>query len=127
MKCAYLAIVLLLGLAGCGGDDDEGGGGGGSGGGSGGGQTVSLSADPGGGLEFDPTELTAKAGSVTIAFDNPAGVPHAVAIEGADAKSPAVTESATEVTADLEAGSYTFFCPVGTHRQSGMEGTLTVE
>ena len=32
-----------------------------------------------------------------------------------------------QVSADLEAGEYTFYCPVGNHRGAGMEGTLTVK
>ena len=30
------------------------------------------------------------------------------------------------MTAELEAGEYEYYCPVGSHRQS-MSGTLTVE
>ena len=125
---ATWAVVLVLGIAGCG-SDDEGDGGGSGGGGGGGAQTLSLSADPGGALKFTTTELKAKAGSVTIDFDNPASVPHAVEIEGngVEEKSETVTEGKASVTADVEAGTYTFYCPVGSHRQSGMEGTLTVE
>ena len=127
------ALVLGLGLGACGSDDegggDSGGGGGaGSGGGGGGGQTLALAADSGGALEFDKTELTAEAGTVTIELDNPASVPHAVAIEGngVDAKSDTVTGAKTTVEADLEAGTYEFYCPVGNHASS-MKGTLTVE
>jgi plastocyanin len=122
---AIWAVALLLSAAGCGSDDEESGGGGGGGGG----QTLALSADPGGDLKFDKTELTAKAGSVTIDLDNPASTPHAVEIEGngVEAKSETVTEGKTSVTADLEPGEYTFYCPVGSHAQAGMEGTLTVE
>jgi plastocyanin len=121
---AIVAVALLLGAAGCGSDDEESGGGGG-----GGGQTLALAADPGGGLKFDKTELTAKAGTVTIDLDNPSSTPHAVSIEGngVDEESDEVTEGKASVTADLEAGEYTFYCPVGSHRQGGMEGTLTVE
>ena len=38
-----------------------------------------------------------------------------------------MTSSKTSVTADLKAGTYTFYCPVGNHRAEGMEGTLTVK
>ena len=144
---ATLAAVLLLALAGCGGDDDESSGSGGAaatatptetaessgsggdGGGGGGGETLTLSAPEDGSLEFDKTELEAAAGSVTIEFDNPSSVPHAVEIEGngVEEVSQTVTAADTSVTAELEAGEYTYFCPVGDHRAGGMEGTLTVE
>ena len=83
-----------------------------------------------GSLEFDQTELSAPAGSVTIAYDNPSQVPHAVAIEGEGVDESGETvqaAAAPPLTVDLEAGTYTFYCPVGQHRQAGMEGTLTVE
>ena len=135
---ATLATALLLALAGCGGDDDEssssGSGGGGSssessGGGGGGGQQIALAAPEDGSLKFEPADLDAKAGTVTIDFDNPASVPHAVAIEGngVEETSDTVTSSKTSVTADLKAGTYTLYCPVGNHRAGGMEGTLTVK
>ena len=126
---ATLAAALLLALAGCGGDDESSGSGGGGGGG-GGGQQIALSAPADGSLAFDETELEAKAGTVTINFDNQSdSTPHAVQIQGngVDEKSDTVTGAKTSVTADLEAGTYTFFCPVGTHASQGMEGTLTVE
>jgi plastocyanin len=78
---------------------------------------------------FEPDTLTAKAGAVTIDFDNPASVPHAVEVEGngVEEVSETVTAGKTSVTADLEPGEYEFYCPVGNHRAEGMEGTLTVE
>jgi plastocyanin len=136
---ATLATVLLLALAGCGGDDESSDSGGGaatstpasgSGGGGGGGETIALSAPEDGSLEFDKTELEAKAGTVTIDFDNlSASVPHAVEIEGngVEEASETVTGATTSVTADLEPGEYEFYCPVGDHAAAGMEGTLTVE
>ena|SRR5215210_4244899 len=116
------AVALVLALGGCGSDDD-------GGGSSGGGQTLSLAADPGGALKFDKTELTAKAGKVTIDLDNPAAIQHAVEIEGngVEAESDTVTDAKTSVSADLKAGTYEFYCPVPGHREGGMEGTLTVE
>ena len=133
-----LAIVLALGiLAGCGDDEDEGGGGGAStpeateeaAGGGGGGEALTLTADPGGNISWEPGELSAPAGSVTIKLVNESEVPHAVEVEGngVEEESETVTAGETELTVDLEAGEYTFYCPVGQHQQNGMEGTLTVE
>jgi plastocyanin len=132
---ATLAAVLLLVLAGCGGDDESSGSGSGGGSGSGsgsggGGQQIALSAPADGTLKFDKTELEADAGTVTINFDNLSdSTPHAVEIQGngVEEKSDTVTGAKTSVTADLEAGEYEFFCPVGTHAAQGMEGTLTVK
>jgi plastocyanin len=151
MRLHHLSVALAvaaLAIAGCGGDDDDGGGGGGgagngggqsstssggggeaSGGGGGGGTTIQLAADPGGALKFDKTSLTAKAGKVTIDFDNPSSVPHAVEVEGngAEGKSNTVTGGKAEpLTLDLKAGTYEFYCPVDGHKQAGMKGTLTV-
>ena len=132
---ATLATVLLLALAGCGGSESKpnagsnksGSGSGSSGGG--GGQQLALAAPEDGSLKFDKTELDGKAGTVTINFDNPSTTPHAVEIEGngVEEASDTVTSSKTSVTADLKAGTYTFYCPVGNHRAEGMEGTLTVK
>jgi len=90
--------------------------------------TLKLAADPTA-LAFDQTELTAKAGKVTIDFDNPAALEHNVVIEE-DGKELAgfepITEGEETLSADLKPGTYTFFCSVPGHRESGMEGTLTV-
>ena len=132
---ATLASVLLLALAGCGGNESkpnagsDKSGGASSGSSGGGGQQLALAAPEDGSLKFDKTELDGKAGTVTINFDNPSTTPHAVAIEGSGVEeaSDTVTSSKTSVTADLKAGTYTFYCPVGNHRAEGMEGTLTVK
>ena len=125
-----LALLLSAGVllaAGCGDDEDEGGGGEASGGG--GGEALTLTADPGGDISWEPGELSAPAGSVTIKLVNESSVPHAVEVEGngVEEASETITAGDTELTVDLEAGEYTFYCPVGQHRQNGMEGTLTVE
>jgi plastocyanin len=116
-----LLISVALLAAGCGDDEDEGGGGGGGGG------SLTLTADPGGEVSWEPADLSASAGSVTITLVNESDNPHAVQIEGQGEPSETITGSETDLTVDLEAGEYTFFCPVGQHRQNGMEGTLTVE
>jgi plastocyanin len=137
-----LALLLSAGVllaAGCGDDEDEGGDGGAattpeatedsSSGGGGGGEALTLTADPGGSISWEPGELSAPAGSVTIKLVNESSVPHAVEVEGngVEEESETITAGETELTVDLEAGEYTFYCPVGQHRQNGMEGTLTVE
>jgi plastocyanin len=91
--------------------------------------TLQLAADPTS-IAFDTTELSAKAGKVTIDFTNPSALEHDVAIEQNDkviAKSALITEGKTSVSAELEPGTYTFLCTVPGHAEAGMEGTLTVE
>jgi plastocyanin len=139
MRWASLAVAGALALAGCGGSDtgsgggaaagDGGGGAYGGGSGDGGGQKLALAADPGGALAFDKKELQAKAGTVTIDFSNDSGVPHAVEVEGngIEKAGKTITSGSAPVTVELKAGTYTFYCPVGQHRQNGMEGTLTVK
>ena len=95
----------------------------------GGEQTVKVSSPADGSLVFEPETLTAKAGSVTIEYDNPSPVDHSVAIGGGSetlAESEIVTQATTSATAELDAGEYVFYCTVPGHRESGMEGTLTV-
>jgi plastocyanin len=159
LPLAAILAACALAAAGCGDDDDSdnaagdsggggdsggsvyGGGGGddkakedeqASGGGSGGGggaSTLKLAADPSGALKFDKTSLTAKAGKVTIDFENTSGVPHAVEVEGGgvEEETETITDGTSKLTVDLKKGEYVFYCPVGNHRGGGMEGTLTVE
>ena len=136
------AVVVVVGaalaLAACGGSDDTGTSAATTAtsaetttGGSGGGETVSFEADPGGQLAYTQTDVTAKPGNATIEFDNPASIGHDVVIEDESgkeiAKTDIITGSTTSTTADLKAGTYTFFCSVPGHREAGMEGTLTVK
>ena len=129
-----LTIVLvgaMLAVAGCGGDDEEpaSSSGDGSSSSSGGGENLTIAADAGA-LKFDKTELTAKAGKVTITMENPSETPHNVVIDDAPgAKAGETVEKGGQsvATADLKAGEYTYYCAVGNHRGAGMEGTLTVE
>lgn len=143
-----LVLVAALMFAACGGDDD-----GGSDGGTStdtaaettgdddatdagddgsddaaGGQTLELSAT-GTSLDFDKTELTASAGSVTLHFTNDSSLPHNVAIETEDGETLAEGEivgqgGESQVTVDLEPGTYTYYC--SPHKDAGMVGTLTV-
>ena len=132
-----IALVLAAGVltaAGCGGDDDSGGSSGGtgteesSGGGGGGGETLTVTADPGGAISWDKSELSAKAGKVTLKLVNQSDIPHAIEVEGngVEEETDTVTGKDAELTVDLKPGKYEYYCPVGTHRET-MKGTLTVE
>jgi plastocyanin len=126
----WIAVAAVLALAGCG-SDDKGDGGSStpaSGGGSGASSSLDLSAPADGAKKFDQATATAKAGTVTVKFTNPASVPHAVEIEGngVEKASDVVTSGDTSFSVDLKPGEYTYYCPVGSHRDQGMEGKLTV-
>src|SRR5919106_2041553 len=94
----------------------------------GGAGALSLTADAGGQLSFDKKSLEAPAGEVTIRMENPSSVPHNISVEGdgVDEEGETVEKGGTsEVSANLRAGEYTFYCSVPGHREGGMEGTLT--
>jgi plastocyanin len=136
---AVLAVVALaaLGLAACGGGDDDNettaaatpattapaGGGGGS--------TVDISTPSGSDLAFTQKDVTAKAGSVTIDFNNQQALSHDVKVEDSSGQelggTDLVSSGTANATVDLQPGTYTFFCSVPGHREAGMEGTLTVK
>jgi plastocyanin len=134
---SMLALVLVAGTlmaAGCGGGEEEAGGGGATTPeateeAGGGGQPLTLTADPGGAISWEPEELSAPPGTVTITLVNESDTPHAVEVEGngVEEESETITGGETELTVDLKAGEYVIYCPVGQHREQGMEGTLTVE
>lgn len=97
----------------------------------GGSASLEIEADPSGNLAFTTDSATAKAGKVTVDFNNESPVPHDVAIESSSGETLGQTEiiaegsDSTEV--ELKPGTYTFYCTVPGHRQAGMEGTLTVK
>jgi plastocyanin len=81
-------------------------------------------------LAFDTTQLSAKAGKVTIDFTNPSAIPHNVVIEqnGKElAGFEPIAEGKESESAELEPGTYTFYCSVPGHREAGMEGKLVVK
>jgi plastocyanin len=93
-------------------------------------ETLDLTSPEDGGLVFEPDSLEVAAGEVEIDYTNPSEVPHNVAIEG-DGQELAQSETVTggdnaAATASLEPGEYVFYCSIPGHRESGMEGSLTV-
>ena len=132
-----LAALAVLGLAACGGGSNNSttaasapatttapaGGGGGS-------STVNISTPSGSQLAFNQKDASAKAGSVTIDFNNAQALQHDVAVADSSGKvlgqTDLVSSGTANTTVDLTAGTYTFYCTVPGHRDAGMEGTLTV-
>jgi len=92
---------------------------------------LALTSPDEGDLIFEPTTLEAAPGEVTIDYTNPSPVPHNVAIEDGTetiAQGETVTGGASgPATASLEPGEYAYYCSIPSHRESGMEGTLTVK
>jgi uncharacterized cupredoxin-like copper-binding protein len=104
---------------------------GGGGNAEGSGSIVKIATPTGTNLAYTTTKATAKAGPVSIEFNNPQELQHDVAIEDSGGEVLGETElvaggSAT-TTVNLKPGTYTFFCTVPGHREAGMEGTLTVK
>ena len=89
-----------------------------------------MSSPADGGLVYEPSTLTAKAGTVTIDYENPSPVDHSIAIEAGGKtldESEIATDTTLTATADLKPGEAVYYCTVPGHREAGMEGTLTVK
>jgi uncharacterized cupredoxin-like copper-binding protein len=135
-----IGALLAVPIAGCGGDDDGNGNGSGSGGAVyGGGGTTQATTPTGGGETVDmsltdfalnPADPTVKAGTVTFNVTNDGQAPHALEVEGPGGEVETDTLSAggsAKLTVDLnQPGTYEMYCPVGNHREMGMEGQVTV-
>ena len=94
------------------------------------GRTLALAADPGGALRFDKTRAAVLAGRVTVRLTNDSSVEHNVTISQGSrtlGATDTITESDATLRLELRPGDYVFFCSVVGHRESGMEGSLTVE
>jgi plastocyanin len=91
--------------------------------------SVGLSADAAGRLAYNTTQLSAKAGVVTIKMANASALEHNVTIARGTTvlgATPTFAGGTRLLTLKLKPGKYTFYCSVPGHRQAGMEGTLTV-
>jgi plastocyanin len=138
-----LGAAFAVPIAGCGGDDDDDDGGGGEAaatatgteaqatapaGGGGGGETVDMSLTD---FALNPADPTVKPGSVTFNVTNDGSAPHALEVEGPGGEVETETLSgggSEKLTVDLnQPGTYEMYCPVGNHREMGMEGQVTVK
>jgi plastocyanin len=95
---------------------------------------INISADPTGALKFIPTTLTVAAGKHNLVFTNKSSLTHDVIIgkgfsEGGQVGEVKRVSNGTSVSKkplDLKPGTYSFYCDVSGHRQSGMVGKLVV-
>ena len=124
-----LSATLVLAAAGCGGGSSSSTStsSGAAAAGGGGGTVLKISADPSQ-LKFNTTQLSAKAGKITIEMKNPSGLEHNVSLKGGtNENGNTVGQGGTStVTATLKPGKYTFFCSVDSHESAGMTGELDV-
>jgi uncharacterized cupredoxin-like copper-binding protein len=133
LRISLLALALSLAgaamvvTAGCGGDDNEAttAAGGTTGTGE---QTVNVSETE---YKLDPSAPTVDPGTVSFEVTNDGSVDHSLEVEGPEGEQElegdlGPGESGT-LTVDLSTpGKYEFYCPVGDHRDRGMEGEITV-
>jgi nitrite reductase (NO-forming) len=95
---------------------------------SGGPTVLNLEADPAM-LAFKETELTAPAGEITLKMTNPSSIPHDIAMDEPTEVTGDVVQDGgvSEITVNLPAGTYEYYCSVPGHEAAGMKGTLTVQ
>ena len=82
-------------------------------------------------FRLEPAEITLdKPGTYVFEAVNSGDTVHALEVEGEGIEEE--TEEiqpgqSAELKVELEAGTYELYCPVGGHKEEGMEGTLTVK
>jgi uncharacterized cupredoxin-like copper-binding protein len=96
---------------------------------AGGGSTIDVSETD---YALDPSNPTVKAGEVTINATNDGAVTHSIEVEGPNEEQELENDLAPgdsgTLTVDLsKPGTYEWYCPVGNHRDMGMEGEITVK
>ncbi|MQG21691.1 MAG: hypothetical protein FI725_06890 [SAR202 cluster bacterium] len=77
-------------------------------------------------FKFNPSSLTAKAGTIEIALTNTGVVDHSFVIEGKDLNIVATAGQTERGSIALTAGTYSFVCDIVGHKEAGMVGTLTI-
>jgi plastocyanin len=117
---ALAGLVLIVALAGCGGDDSPSS--------SGGGQTIEVSLSE---FALDPSQVSVqKPGTYTFRAVNDGQTVHALEIEGhgVEEETEDIQPGETaELTVELtEAGDYELYCPIGNHRDMGMDGSVQI-
>ena len=124
---AVLVMLLVVPFGGCGGDD----------GGNGGSDQTSEGAAEA--IEVSLTDFAISpanprvesGGQVEFRVRNDGETAHDLEVEGPGTETKLASEldpgQSGTLTVDLsEPGSYEWYCPVGNHRENGMEGEITV-
>jgi plastocyanin len=94
--------------------------------GDGGGAAASAAAVPVSLTEFDITQPLEVTPGGTLAVTNDGQQVHNLVIEGGP-RTPDMDSGGSEtLVADVEPGEYEVYCSIAGHRESGMEGTMTV-
>ena len=88
-----------------------------------GGEAVSVNAAITG---FDPSELEAHEGTVTVTYNNVDAIPHDFAVDELGVKELVDPNTSADISFEASPGTYAFYCSIPGHREAGMEGTLTV-
>ena len=79
-------------------------------------------------IAFEPTELTIPANTdVTINAVNKGALPHTFTITDVADTGEVAGGSSAEITVNLPAGEYEYFCAIPGHKEGGMVGRLIVE
>jgi uncharacterized cupredoxin-like copper-binding protein len=116
-----LAIALVAVLAGCGADGDE----------------AAAPGMPRQTVEISETEFALspatvnveEAGTYTFRAKNDGEITHALELEGNGVEEETgdiAPGASADVTVELEPGTYEVYCPIGSHRDQGMEASLLV-
>jgi plastocyanin len=79
-------------------------------------------------LKFDKSEYSVPSGDVTIGYVDDGSIQHTLLIDGHGGFKLTVNKKgqAKAGTTNLTPGTYTIYCDVPTHREAGMQSTLTV-
>jgi plastocyanin len=91
------------------------------------GTTLTIPACDTGALAFLSKEATAPAGQLEVVMPNPSPIQHDIGIKGGEKGAVVGTGGESKFTADLDPGTYEYYCSVPGHEAGGMVGTLTVE
>ena len=98
---------------------------------SGGGEAVPVTAASDGSLAYDEKTLNASAGTVDLQLDNPSTTEHNVCVRSESGDelgcSDDTSQGKADLSVDLKAGTYEFYCSEPGHEEAGMKGTLTVK
>ena len=112
------ATLVALPLAACGGGSSTGGGNA---------ANADLKVHARDSLTFDSKAYSVHGGDISVAYIDDGSLQHTLVIDGHGGFKLTVNSGETKSgTVNLAPGTYTIYCDVPTHREAGMQATLTV-